>query len=200
MRRRWYWIVGGVLMVLPMLLLPVVSVGVSQPGGAATVMRWLGPSIHVAVVLLLVGAAWFFWLCPWLEAGNEQALWPRGPEGRHRELKLIPWFPAGACVGLAICFVLANVWDRVTVGRWTWREHLLSPACLAVPLLALLLPWTWWLSRQVTRRFQATVARRGTCWRCGYDLRGNPDATMCPECGEATATDVGGVENGGAGR
>ncbi len=32
---------------------------------------------------------------------------------------------------------------------------------------------------------QATRAQRGTCSRCGYDLRGCPDSDHCSECGAA---------------
>jgi rubrerythrin len=51
---------------------------------------------------------------------------------------------------------------------------------MAIPVL---IPFTWWLSRTIRARFIAIMVHRQTCWRCGYNLQGNPEATNCPECG-----------------
>ena len=38
--------------------------------------------------------------------------------------------------------------------------------------------WFWLVLTRPRRR-----RRRGACARCGYDLRGNPGVSACPECG-----------------
>jgi len=48
-------------------------------------------------------------------------------------------------------------------------------------ILGCLLPFAWWV-RSVMRHQEP-----GHCPACGYDLRGNPDAAVCPECGAALA-------------
>ncbi|MCG8511969.1 MAG: hypothetical protein MI741_22355, partial [Rhodospirillales bacterium] len=40
-----------------------------------------------------------------------------------------------------------------------------------------------WAIRLTHKRFERTIRRMMVCYRCGYDLRGNPTAVMCPECG-----------------
>jgi hypothetical protein len=40
-----------------------------------------------------------------------------------------------------------------------------------------------WLKRAKLKRRQ----RQGQCVHCGYDLRGNPQTTVCSECGKSTA-------------
>jgi hypothetical protein len=38
-----------------------------------------------------------------------------------------------------------------------------------------------WLGRAKLKR----RAREGRCLSCGYDLRGNPQSRICPECGKS---------------
>ena len=49
---------------------------------------------------------------------------------------------------------------------------------ILLALLFAILPTIWFIKHR--RR------KPGHC-KCGYDLRGNPEAVVCPECGEAIA-------------
>jgi hypothetical protein len=48
-----------------------------------------------------------------------------------------------------------------------------------VLMLALATPLLWWRRRVRANRVRAA----GCCLACGYDLRGGPAGTSCPECG-----------------
>ena len=188
MLRRWYWIVGGVLAGLMMLAQVVVVVVVMQtPSMSMQAMeRWGAVTRWAAYPFVPVLIPWTLWLCPWLAANDPHVVWPRHPKVQVKGLQVLVWIPAGCCVFFAGLCMLGNIVDRVPVGRWMWHKDPFGGlGRLSVVLLVPLVLWSWWLSRQVKRRFRATMASRITCWRCGYDLRGNPAATACPECGEA---------------
>jgi len=55
-------------------------------------------------------------------------------------------------------------------------------------VLIVLLP-VWWaiLVSALRWRKKRIRRKRGLCERCGYDLRGNPGGSACPECGAATS-------------
>ena len=188
MLRRWYWKVGFVVLAVPLCGATVFLAALADwpPGMAGGIANWghgLTFGAQTAMLLSPASVLWFFWLCPWLAANDRHATWARHPQQYARGLPAIVWFPVGACWLSATAFAVLNVSDRLTNGQWAWEEDAWWLACSLIAGV-LLLPWTWWLSRQVQRRFRATMALRGTCWRCGYDLRGNPAATACPECGE----------------
>jgi hypothetical protein len=52
---------------------------------------------------------------------------------------------------------------------------LVAAVIIAVHIRIALTLWT---------RLRKPVPGRGVCIRCGYDLRGNTSAHMCPECGK----------------
>ena len=206
MTRRWYWIAGGMLVATPFLF-----------GGVlfALALMWPWPQVErviddygvgLALVLtwspLVASVPWVCWLCPWLASRDKATKPPEHPMAYGRSLQLFVWVPIGGLVvsiGLlsAIGLVL-RARDRATADLAA-ANHILWTAGLAALLFVLLLPWTWWLSRRVKWRFRATLAARAVCRRCGYDLRGNPAATGCPECGEGITDRTGDGESGGAG-
>ena len=189
MTRRWYWIVGGVLVALPMLVPVIVSLLVIvRPPRTMGAVHWLGVTVRMALACGAMSFPWLFWLCPWLAGKDPHVLRAGLPKGYDTALRAMVWFPVGICFLIAIGFVFLNVSDRATLGRWTWQEDPFWLGWLSMALLVPLVPWTWWLSRQVQRRFRAMLlTHRTICRQCGYDLRGNPAATACPECGDAIA-------------
>ena len=188
MMRRWYWTVGWrSLLVLCAVLATITSMMALAPAWVIDRIHWLVVGLHVVPALVGVTAVWLCWVCPWLEAGDWRAAWPLGRRRHERILRACVWAPVGVlfvCGSLVVLVPLADLGSR---GVWVWDRDSwfwILLACIAV----LLTPWAWWLNRQVKRRCDATLALRTTCWRCGYDLRGNPDAGACPECGQAIAS------------
>ena len=173
MMRRWYMIVGVILLVPAMLVpLTVLSVEVIMYARGMIEPRpwWIDAALlDVGIACWAMVVPWFFWLCPWLAANDPHVTFVRPPREHAKLLQVIVLMPGGLCLLLAVGLAW---WDR-------------DPLWMSLALFMLLVSWTWWLSRRVKRRFRATMAQRLICWQCGYDLRGNPTATACPECGEA---------------
>jgi hypothetical protein len=59
--------------------------------------------------------------------------------------------------------------------HWIW-----IPLWFLFLLLAIKPTWSLITCRRRVRRLRA---EQHLCVKCGYDLRGNPDAERCPECG-----------------
>lgn len=55
-----------------------------------------------------------------------------------------------------------------------------------VPHWLLIIMCSIWPAIAAIRRYRAKHADHPQCHQCGYDLRGNPDAATCPECGAAS--------------
>ena len=180
MFRHWYLLVGVLLLVVPLLGF-VMALMVIYPHAKVAAPWWLPVSAVGSLACWGAAAPWFFWVCPWLAANDPPATLKRPPKDHAKELETIVQVPVVICLVLAVVHACLNVFDPVTRGRLAWYAN---PLWISLALLVPLVPWTWWLSRRVRGRFFTTLARRGICWRCGYDLRGNPDATACPECGE----------------
>ncbi|WP_432797076.1 hypothetical protein [Poriferisphaera sp. WC338] len=67
----------------------------------------------------------------------------------------------------------------------SWRD--INPMIYAA-VIFLIVGFIWIIAcipcrRFLEKRFRQTFAKRRLCFDCGYDLRGNPHATTCPECG-----------------
>jgi len=60
---------------------------------------------------------------------------------------------------------------------------------LSLPVLVFMTSYTLSFFEQYGPQWHMMLTRDGTaeCLSCGYDLRGRPDATACPECGAAVA-------------
>jgi hypothetical protein len=66
-------------------------------------------------------------------------------------------------------------YDRFSISQWlVVAVSLLPLACLASGAM-------------LRSRKRRSRRRRGLCAACGYDLRGNPSAKACPECGHGLA-------------
>ena len=196
MTRRWYWIAGCILMAAPFPTAGVLAVLQAIWPQVVTMSedRWLNWFILLVTLPPAAGVAWTCWLCPWLASGDTAMKPPEHPMAYSRSLRGFLWLPAGFCLMSAAVFVFIRVTDQAPLPP---KAFLMLG--LSVLSFILLLPWTLWLSRGVKRRLRVTLTARAICWRCGYDLRGNPDATACPECGEEEAYEADGVETGGIG-
>jgi hypothetical protein len=73
----------------------------------------------------------------------------------------------------------------ILFATYTYTRYSLPIWTLA---LVVLLP-VWWaiLVTMIRGLKMRTRRKRGLCERCGYDLRGNPGGTACPECGAPTS-------------
>ena len=83
----------------------------------------------------------------------------------------------GICWGFIICMrvlVVVLINHEPMVIEWPFLL-----ALAALPLVGIALSTPFWVIRSRPRR----RAERGICPICGYDLRGNPEGSICPECG-----------------
>lgn len=169
---RWYWAVSlltlVVSFVVPFVMFYFADYRLSewQRNGMLT--------LYVAMI------PWSFWVCPWFEAGYQNATFRTQPADRLRQLKLWVFAPA----------LFATLGAAASALVWLLRSPEQSPEVPHATGICVVAGGVLWLigrpvSRWVDRRFRETMAGRGQCARCGYDLRGNPDAP-CPECGEPT--------------
>ena len=75
------------------------------------------------------------------------------------------------------------------LGLVAWATNKTPWRWLTLPLVGLFVAALVWHALRDQKRFAALVAEpalRGkvaACPRCEYDLRGNPNALSCPECG-----------------
>jgi len=138
------------------------------------------------------------------DPGNYRRPYPEGPDYAAAYVLLAFGF------GFAIqCFRIRRLWFLVNgmastwffgalivseflrrvllLGRFAWSELTFnSPEVIAILIYTALWGWVVWLQ---TRRFPLLIEHfNGECSHCGYDLRGNPKAMTCPECGEPVSS------------
>ncbi|MEM6749639.1 MAG: hypothetical protein AAGA57_02775 [Planctomycetota bacterium] len=99
---------------------------------------------------------------------------PWTPRDRAR-VRLI-WSTAWGLWPLGLSLYAAARW---TDPPWTWAAQ----AALVAAAV-----WAWLRVRRGYRR--AAWHESGCCPNCGYDLRGNPDADHCAECGQPIHEDL----------
>jgi hypothetical protein len=135
-------------------------------------VKWGGPILCVAIVVLFVASA---------------------------SMRLAYWHSSsGIEVYANSGFIAAGVWlpvespgwsvdrERYAIQWWRFEWHVYSlemwaiafPIWLPLPLVLSATLGAWRLDTLARRR-----ARSGKCPKCGYDRRGLPPSSPCPECG-----------------
>jgi hypothetical protein len=146
-------------------------VGILQPKlPFAVSLRLIFFSLITAWMTLIV---WRCWIMPLLRFGDPQ--WVQGrPFRTALTVRIIVWIPPLAAVGIGI----------FELGLAVIRVRLWIAGCLLSTILFIL--GAVWVRRRMTANL-FLAARQRLCENCGYDLRGNPAARTCPECGTPTA-------------
>lgn len=104
---------------------------------------------------------------PWM---GQTSIWKLGQPADKRNWTL---WPGPDAVGYYSILGFAIYFEPIgSPGEW---ELLIIPL-YAIAGIALLLPLRW-VQLKIRRR------RENFCAQCRYDLRGNPAASACPECG-----------------
>ncbi len=161
----------------------VIAIGLSPSSAYGRVIA------HVAQYSVF---AWAMLVClhvligPWWRAQEGPVSRRKSPRQEWASLSALVWLP----VGLVGCVTVVG-FIAVVLGLWipgaapvSRREMVEQVVFLAVGIVAtlLLLRWSRWYDRKVSRRFLKRTAERLLCFACGYDMRGSASGT-CPECG-----------------
>ncbi|MFW6058731.1 MAG: hypothetical protein ACODAQ_01030 [Phycisphaeraceae bacterium] len=144
-----------------------------------------GPGLSFLIASLAIGAAifafiWVGWVLPVIEPLEL----PRRGTPRaamQSRLRWQVWLPTYLTGGWVLGSALAA---GETFYRRATLDVLVLPVLLSGVLMATV-PISAAVGRRFTERYLAFVAQAGHCFDCGYNLRGNPEATSCPECGKA---------------
>lgn len=186
---RWYWGVGAVLA----MTLVLINYLTTTP-----VLRWNDTVANVWLLLLGVTVTWFCWVCPCLMAGDPHAKWNPDPKKQYISLRTTTHIPAlilSIFCGLALLSVGSRIWTASRQLTDIWHELAyntilqsnirsdLSDSAVVFILTVISILAAVIVQRIVHRNCRRNAAIRKLCFDCGYDLRGNPDATTCPECG-----------------
>lgn len=135
-----------------------------------------------ATPLIVISVFCLIWLCPYFASGDDAFEFNRPPRRAAKDLKFMIWIlPLSSCLTGALLIaasLLINgsskiISDLILKGITTLAAGLV----IAIP--------SFWVSKRLRPRMIAMTRRRLICFECGYDLRGNDDATTCPECGVA---------------
>ncbi len=174
---RWYWALGALLAFLLVLINYLTR---------TTALRWTEAVTDVWFAMLAVTVTWFFWICPCLMACDPHAKWKSEPAKQYASLRTTTHVPAiilsifsGLSLIIVICDIRAggefftNIWNGLSYYALLYGLTTIS----ALAALA--------TQRTIRRGCYQGASIRKICFECGYDLRGNPDAAACPECGAA---------------
>jgi hypothetical protein len=109
--------------------------------------------------------------------------WSRGV---RIKAAVVAWCPTVLCSVRAVIYVFMSVTDCMRQNHWNMvPRDWLGVIFLAFALvLGVTAPAVAGLLHEL---FIRGVSRPGHCHACGYDLRGNPTARSCPECGALLA-------------
>ena len=190
LRDRWYAYVPTLLAFVggmsPMLMFIVIALPVEPYVRMQLVDRIL------LIVLPLAGASWAFffiwtaWGVPWIDAGNDRLRFKRSPREYWHGQRFQIWAPCALLTIVGVTFATQSpVSDWLQRGWWTWETRETWGAVIAAIALVVGIG-TYWFQKCVKRRLIRMLRRRQLCFDCGYDLRGNPAAESCPECGART--------------
>jgi hypothetical protein len=133
---------------------------------------------------VIIGAPWLCWLCTYYEAGNPFVRPKLKPATCAIWLRRIVWAPPVLLLFLCLA-------DAAVIVLWVTRVNIpVGPATIIIRIGAYVLATglavgvSWKLWPVVLKRYQRSILRMSMCFRCGYDLRGNPSAEICSECGQ----------------
>lgn len=144
-----------------------------------TVFILLVPVPLTMLLALLLTISWFDPLRYWADYRWYNI---KEAERRYKRYRLQFWLPALFFI-LILCIAIV-----LTVFFWGDGQSVLDRPIMLVLIgipVVLLIPTVYgcrWVTREVERRFKEAISSPH-CKNCGFNLRGNLDATTCPECG-----------------
>ncbi len=149
--------------------------------------RWVWLTGTSTAVFGCAMCVWILWLSPLIESRDRRVRWDATPRKMLGAWRSMVWLPALGTLGFATLGPLIG-WGLAMLERQPIDDYI-SLQLIAVTL-AVAAPCTviaLVLDRCIGQQLNDNVSCRKVCFDCGYDLRGNPDATACPECGWAIA-------------
>lgn len=195
--RIWYYRTSCLITVaflLPAIILIFIS---DEYGLGWTTLSDILPLIALLGAPGLLGTISLVWICPFFLAADANLVFNESPKFTLGELRSHVWMPCfvGIPLGTMIAIGLTHLIGIHTTSHLALSNEQITGIILIFLILTTVLPSAW-VHRQLTLRMRKLAQRKQTCFECGYDLKGNPNATKCPECG--TVVPVGMWEKNGA--
>ncbi len=138
---------------------------------------------NAVAIMAIVSLTAISLVLPIRDAGiTEAANVPKDPpKARYRVLVVQQWTP----FTLGLLWFILSTYERVQAGPYNHSHQSffdITYLVMAVALL-LLLPLSYFSTKLLGRKIRRAYTAMKKCYQCGYDLRGNPDTSTCPECG-----------------
>jgi hypothetical protein len=190
-RPRWPWyeyVTWALIVVLPLsIITPSLGLWIFQDTMSVEAIGWvINAGFYGCIGVGLAWTFWNAWAIPWFESNDSRTTRNTNPSQWLRIARLGVWMPAvlvfagaGGYATYAVVVVLRTSQPlHATAAAWIVGLGLLGVA---------LLIGARELEKRVKARFNTRLTTSQLCPGCSYDLRGNPNASRCPECGYALA-------------
>ena len=130
----------------------------------------------------MAGLIWFSWIQPYRTWTHPVWHYIKDAEKAYRKHRLDIWIPVLLSIALSFCGLLLVIEEWFATGQFQFDDMAMQ---VTYGLLAITVPIAipcYWISRYVDKCFRELMSAPH-CIACGYNLKGNPDAQACPECG-----------------
>jgi hypothetical protein len=138
--------------------------------------------VYLITFAFLIGMIWFSWVSPYRTWSDPRWFYIADAEMLYKKHRRDIWLPVYLSLALAFCALILVIEDW-----WVTGQVSLDDLAMRITIYLLLITGPisipcFCVARHVDTQFRCVIASPH-CIACGYDLRGNPDAATCSECG-----------------